>query len=562
MGGGDSRSKQYMFIAAVCITAFVLFLASQYFNDEEYDASEGECTVTFKLFTSGTGTLSHTSITVPYGSTISKNNNTITIGSYVVTATPNPDTAQFKYTWQGWSNGTGTITADRTITAVINQQVQKYTITFKVNNSSWGSVSQSSIEASYGSKITKDRYGGLTIGDTEVYAHPTASSSQYEYSFSSWSNASGTITGDRTITANFTQSLRYYTIKVESNDTSYGIIDNSQVSVAYGTSISYTGNTLKVGSTTFTATPSDDTAEYHYFFDSWSNTATKVTGARTIKAVFDRAVQEYEVSFITNEASWGTISPSSVLVPYGSAVSLSNNTLTIGTATVTATPSPDDSSYTYSFSSWQNVPTTITSATTITAIFTATQAGHTVQYYYNGSKISGYDEFVPHGGTIIHTTYSDGDLIFCGWYTDSSLAPQYLFNNSTPVNQNYILYAQMAEPITFTSSPVADATITYLSWAGMVLFDSVGSNSPYRVVWDFGDGTTSTDRVAYHLYSDPGTYTVKLSAYNYYGDVDVKEYQIIVADDDAIVVDSNVMYIGIALAIAALVSIFVVTRVL
>ena len=31
-------------------------------------------------------------------------------------------------------------------------------------------------------------------------------------------------------------------------------------------------------------------------------------------------------------------------------------------------------------------------------------------------------------------------------------------------------------------------------------------------VWDFGDGTTSTDAYPTHLYANPGTYTIKLSA--------------------------------------------------
>lgn len=37
-------------------------------------------------------------------------------------------------------------------------------------------------------------------------------------------------------------------------------------------------------------------------------------------------------------------------------------------------------------------------------------------------------------------------------------------------------------------------------------------NEPVELVWDFGDGNSSTDPEVYHKYSDPGTYTIKLKA--------------------------------------------------
>ena len=187
-----------------------------------------------------------------------------------------------------------------------------------------------------------------------------------------------------------------------------------------------------------------------------------------------------------------------------------------------------------------------------------TAAGHTVQYYYNGSKI--IDEVVPNGGTITYTSHTVNGLIFCGWYTDPSLASQYFFSNNTAVNSDLTLYAQMAQPLTFTSSPVANATITYLSWANAIMFDSIGENTPYQVLWDFGDGTFSSEKTVYHTYAEPGTYKVKLSAYNYYGDVDTREYMLFVVENtDSSGTDNTYLYIGIAAA--AILGFFVVTRI-
>lgn len=62
----------------------------------------------------------------------------------------------------------------------------------------------------------------------------------------------------------------------------------------------------------------------------------------------------------------GSVSPTSLTVPYGSSVSTSGNVLTVGSSTATATPSQD-----YSFSAWAGIPASgkITEDCTITAQF-------------------------------------------------------------------------------------------------------------------------------------------------------------------------------------------------
>jgi PKD repeat protein len=66
-------------------------------------------------------------------------------------------------------------------------------------------------------------------------------------------------------------------------------------------------------------------------------------------------------------------------------------------------------------------------------------------------------------------------------------------------------------------------------------------------LWDFGDGTTSTDLNPEHTYSVPGTYTVTLTVTNTYGsDIETKTGYIIAGADpvSAFEVDSDINYLS------------------
>ena len=50
------------------------------------------------------------------------------------------------------------------------------------------------------------------------------------------------------------------------------------------------------------------------------------------------------------------------------------------------------------------------------------------------------------------------------------------------------------------------------------------------VLWDFGDGSTSTKLTEAHYFANPGTYTVKLTVYNDVGS-DTVTYDVTVGED-------------------------------
>lgn len=81
-----------------------------------------------------------------------------------------------------------------------------YNVTINTNNNSYGTVDVSQITGlASGTAITVNG-NQLTIGSTTVTATPAATTSEYYYTFVGWTNTDGTITANRTITANFVQN--------------------------------------------------------------------------------------------------------------------------------------------------------------------------------------------------------------------------------------------------------------------------------------------------------------------------------------------------------------------
>ena len=96
-----------------------------------------------------------------------------------------------------------------------------------------------------------------------------------------------------------------FTVKCQSNNANYGTVSQSSVTnVANNTSISSNGNKLTVGSTTITATPKEQDANYTYAFSNWSGIPVggKVTADVTVTANFTstaRALTNYRTSCST-----------------------------------------------------------------------------------------------------------------------------------------------------------------------------------------------------------------------------------------------------------------------
>ena len=163
---------------------------------------------------------------------------TVDIGSKV-TQPSNPSATG--YTFGGWYKDSGctnawnfntdTVSADMTLYA--KWTLNKYNVSFGVNNSNYGSVSSSSISnVPHGSAISVNG-NKVTINGTTVTASPK-SQTGYTTNFSSWSNTSGTITAARTITANFTRTANKYTVTLNADGGTGG---STSVSATYNSAM-------------------------------------------------------------------------------------------------------------------------------------------------------------------------------------------------------------------------------------------------------------------------------------------------------------------------------------
>ena len=127
-----------------------------------------------------------------------------------ITAVPQTSTAQYTYTFSGWSSNSGAITASTSITANFKRTINQYTVTFYNYDGTYLGAST----VNYGGTAT---YSGAT---------PTKPSDDtYEYKFANWvTTQNGSIvdnltnvTTNRSVYANFTASELGYVLFVDSD---------------------------------------------------------------------------------------------------------------------------------------------------------------------------------------------------------------------------------------------------------------------------------------------------------------------------------------------------------
>lgn len=210
---------------------------------------------------------------VPETFTITWNvDGTITSEKYDKDATPTfkgstakAATAQYSYTFTGWLPAIAKVTANQTYVAQYSEDVNKYDITFVVDDVP---------------TVKKVAYGEVPVFDGTP---AKASSEQYDYTFKSWDKELVAVTGPATYTAVFEESLREYTITFIVNGAT------STVQVPYGTIPTFDGSLDVDGK----------------LFQSWDKDIVAVTGPATYTAVFvdDVPAQKGVASYNLSEAS-------------------------------------------------------------------------------------------------------------------------------------------------------------------------------------------------------------------------------------------------------------------
>ncbi len=140
-------------------------------------------------------------------------------------------TAEYNYTFSGWSPEIAEVTGVATYTAQFTETRRTYTVIFK----NYDGTILLQIDKEYGS--TPEYTGD---------APEKASTAQYKYTFKGWDNDISAVTEDVTYTAQFTETIREYTITVKFTGLDLG---NKTLTFAYGSKVDF--NQFKKSSYSF-----------------------------------------------------------------------------------------------------------------------------------------------------------------------------------------------------------------------------------------------------------------------------------------------------------------------
>lgn len=231
-------------------------------NDVEVDfaVNVGTITVTEKpvtvIWKNDDGTVLETDENVPYG----------TVPTFDSATPKKASTAQYEYTFEGWTPTVGAVTEDTVYTATYAENLMNYTLTFK--NETGDTIK--TLTVPYGTEP------GAIDGIPEV--PEKASTPEFNYIANDWGVQR--VTGDATYTASYTEQKRSYTITWLDADSS----KLGTTTVEYGTTPSFEtpGKAQDVG--------------YTYTFKQWDPALSPVTGEATYTATYTQTARIYAVS--------------------------------------------------------------------------------------------------------------------------------------------------------------------------------------------------------------------------------------------------------------------------
>ena len=362
--------------------------------------------------------------------------------------------------------------------------------------------------------ITWKNYDGTVLetdnnvpeGDTPTYDGSTPTkpqTNQYTFSFTGWSPTVAAASSNQIYVAQFSETLRTYTVTIERNETGWGTVSQASVTeVPYGTVITSSNNTVTINGTIVTATYAAQTDEYTYAFGTWTNGTATVQGPTTVTANFTRVTREYTINITVNTVGYGTVSPTSIdNVPYGSTISVSDNVITINGTPVTATAKAATAQYTWSFVNWtinnaSNNNTKTKHNTSIVANFNQVTNSYTVSFNMKGHGDSVSSQNINYGSKVTEPSPAPSAVgwAFEGWYKENALTNAWNFSTDT-VTGATTLYAKWRQ--------LTQYTITFKVWKDGAQV-STTSKSYYE-----GGSTTSpampTD--AYFGYAIPTKWT-------------------------------------------------------
>ncbi len=283
------------------------------------------------------------------------------ISSYDGPVPTKNSTAEYTYTFNGWTKEIDSITNSITYQAKFTEDKRKYTVTF----------------------VSDD---GITILDTVIVEYGTSaqyskttpvkdSSTEDVYVFEKWVTIQGgnveadltNVIEDRIVYASFKKFIRTVSVYIVPNNLDYGKVSVSTLNnVPYGTTIIVNENSITINGVNIFAQENPATAQYTYKFINW--TVDNTVGNDTIiVANFSRTVNTYTVTWKNGD----TILEVDENVLYGMTPVYNGN----------EPKKNSNNENIYIFNGWTPAISSVTSDITYVAEFTSVVNKHIVIFY-------------------------------------------------------------------------------------------------------------------------------------------------------------------------------------
>jgi hypothetical protein len=373
-------------------------------------------------------------------------------------------TAQYTYTFNGWSNAIISVTGNATYLATYTSTTNKYVITFQDEDGT--QLQQDSVE-----------YGALPAYRGETPAKQ--STAEHTYYFGGWNPTVVTVTQSATYTATYTTTSNKYVVI-------FADVDGTQLQV----------DSLYYGSTPiFRGTPptKENTAQYSYSFAGWTPQITVVTGDITYTAVIDSVVNKYVVMFLNEDSTLLQLDT----LAYGALPEFRG-----------ATPTKQATAqYTYTFAGWNTAVVSVEGNATYLATYASTINKYLIVYQDEDGTLLQRDTLeygtlpVYRGTTPSKTATAQHTYSFAGWspsvvnviadaiYTatyDSvvnTYVVMFLNEDSTLLQLDTLAYGALPEyrGITPTKQATAQYTYTFNGWDNAIV--SVTGDATYLATY-------------------------------------------------------------------------------
>ncbi len=280
-------------------------------------------------------------------------------------------TAEYTYTFVGWTPEIVPVTENATYTATYTEKIRTYQIRFL--NYDGTELQSSQVE-----------YGALPEYTGETPARP--STEQYNYVFDGWSPEIVAVTKDANYTATFTNILRQYTVTFLDWDGT----QLSQQVVDYGTAAIAPANPVREG----------------YTFAGWDKDFSNIQSDLIVTAQYTRNTVYYTITFVNDD---GTVLQTSQ-VEEGTMPEYTGDTPT----------KQETDEFRYFFESWTPEIVPAIADATYTATYTAKTRHYYIQFVnYNGtvlqSSLVAYGTMPEYTGETPTKPSDQYDYIFAGW---------------------------------------------------------------------------------------------------------------------------------------------------